>query len=151
MTMTTTVPPTSLIWTSFQRKQKVLSEEEKQLYTSRAQSFNNRKNLVEGFLNKDEHIVERAAVTEECLNIMQLQVKFLHKRCSIDPFFVFESKMVFNPQQQTTRIGTKAGMLLSEDRDQFLFNNYTKRTDDVKLSFTFRRPIATIRGGKYAV
>ena len=83
---------------------KALSEEEKQLYASRAQSFNER-NLLEGFLNKDD-VAERAAVTEECLNSMQLQVNFLRKRCGIDSFVVFGSEMAFNPLQQTSRIGT---------------------------------------------
>ena len=83
---------------------KTLSEEEKQLYASRAQSYNER-NLLEGFLNKDD-IAERVAVTEECLNSMQLQVNFLSRRCGIDSFVVFGSEMAFNPLQQTTRIGT---------------------------------------------
>ncbi|KAI7846883.1 hypothetical protein BDC45DRAFT_542420 [Circinella umbellata] len=90
---------------------KALSEEEKQLYTSRAQSFNER-NLLEGFLNKDD-VVERAAVTEECLNSMQLQVNFHRKHCGIDSFVVFGSEMAFNPLQQTSRIGTSFDILWS--------------------------------------
>ncbi|KAI7846886.1 hypothetical protein BDC45DRAFT_542424 [Circinella umbellata] len=69
---------------------KALSEEEKQLYASRAQSYNER-NLLEGFLNKDD-IAEQVAVTEECLNSMQLQVNFLSRRCGIDSFIVLDLK-----------------------------------------------------------
>ncbi|KAI7846684.1 hypothetical protein BDC45DRAFT_542650 [Circinella umbellata] len=95
---------------------KALSEEEKQLYASRAQTYNER-NLLEGFLNKDD-IAERVAVTEECLNSMQLQVNFLSRRYSIDSFVVFGSEMAFNPLQQTTRIGTKRGFAFLQLLDQ---------------------------------
>ncbi|KAG2215119.1 hypothetical protein INT45_004880 [Circinella minor] len=95
---------------------KALSEEEKQLYATRAQSFNER-NLLEGFLNKDD-IEERAAVTEECLNSMQLQVNFLRKRCGIDSFFVFGSEMAFNLLQRTSIIGTKRGFAFLQLLDE---------------------------------
>ena len=39
-------------------------------------------------------------------------------------------------------------MFPSEHRERYLFNNYIE-TDGVGVSLTFRRPIATIRGGKY--